>query len=119
MKTTPRKRKNAAQGAAAFAFSFNGARYANKNELVAGNVTFTIAAVEFDASGGFTGESRWKVTVRRDDTGAFEIVTLPSNPKRDAQMQAAAKHIEAKDAIASVRLAKSGKAFYFREARGT
>jgi len=119
MKANTRKRKTAVKDAAAFAFSFNGARFANKNELVAGNVTFTIAAVEFDANGGFTGDSRWKVTVRRDDTGAFEIITLPSNPKRDAQMQAAAKHIEAKDAIANVRLAKSGKAFYFREARGT
>jgi|SRR5580700_658911 hypothetical protein len=119
MKTSTRKRKTVVQDAAAFAFTFSGARYANKNELVAGNVTFTIAAVEHDPNGGFTGESRWKITVRRDDTGAFEIVTLPSNPKRDAQMQAAAEHIAAKGSIAGVRLAKSGNAYYFREARGT
>ena len=119
MKTTTRKRKNAAQEPTEFSFSSDGARYAKKDEYIAGDVTFTIAAVDFDPKGSFTGEARWKVTVARDDTGAFEIITLPSNDKRDAQMRAAKNHITAKGAIASVRLAKHGSAFYFREARDT
>jgi hypothetical protein len=99
-------------------FSFSSAvpRYANKVSYVQQNVTFAIAAVELDPGGGFVGDNRWKVTVLRDDTQAFEIITLPCNEKRDAQMQAAQAHIAASRPITSVRLVKHGNAYYFRGA---
>jgi len=121
MKTNARKRKKMTQETAAFSFSSGLAPYANKEGYVTGNVTFAIVTVEFDPGGGYTGEDRWKVSVMRDDTGEIEIVTLPANTKRDAQLQEAKKHIAAHGVIANVRLVKRGNAYYFRtgEPRGS
>jgi len=122
MKSSTRgKRKKTMQESAPFSFSSGIARYAQKGELVAANVTFSIAAVAFDPGGGFTGQDRWKVSVLRDDNGAAEIITLDANEKRDAQLRAAADHIAANGPIEGVRLVKHGNTFYFRpaEARGT
>lgn len=116
MKTTTRKRKNAAKETAAFSFTSGVARYARKDDYVAGNITFTMTGVEFDRGGGFQGEDRWKIPAIRDDSGASEIITLPTNEKRDAQLRDAAKHIAAHGPIPNVRLVKRGNAFYFRPA---
>ena len=122
MKSSTRgKRKKPTQESAPFSFSSDMARYAKKDELVAANVTFSIAAVEFDRGGSFTGGDRWKATIARDDNGATEIVTLDANEKRDTQLQAAKDHIAANGPIEGVRLVKHGNTYYFRpaEPRGT
>jgi hypothetical protein len=112
---TTRKRKPTTQGHATFSFS-SAARYAKKEELAAANVAFAIVSVEVDPGGGFTGEDRWKVTVVRDDNGESEIITLPTNEKRDAQLKAARDHIAASGPISGIRLVKRGNAYYFRGA---
>ena len=64
MKSTTRgKRKKTMQESAPFSFSSGNARYAKKDELVASDVAFSIATVEFDPGGSFTGQDRWKVSV--------------------------------------------------------
>jgi hypothetical protein len=113
---TTRKRKRTSQGHAAFSFSSGAARYAKKEELAAANVGFAIIGVEVDPGGGFTGGDRWKVTVVRDDNGESEIITLPTNEKRDAQLKAARDHIAASGPISGIRLVKRGNAYYFRGA---
>ena len=85
------------------------------------SVAFAIISVDVDPGGGFTGENRWKVTVVRDDNGESEIITLPTNEKRDAQLKAAKEHITASGPISGVKLVKRGNAYYFRgaEPRGS
>ncbi|MGB6950837.1 MAG: hypothetical protein WBE15_02700 [Candidatus Cybelea sp.] len=70
--------------------------------------------MDVDPGGGYTGENRWKVTVIRDDNGESEIITLPTNGKRDAQLKAARDHIAASGPISGVKLVKRGNAYYFR-----
>ena len=112
---TARKRKRT-QETAEFSFSSGIARFADKNDFAASGVRFAIVSVELDPHGGYTGDARWKVTVTRDDTGANEIITLSTNPKRDAQLRDAQDHICKKGPIPGVRLVKRGNAFYFRSA---
>ena len=105
-----------------FSFSSDRPPFAKKDEYIAESVTFAIHAVELDVGGGFApGENRWKVEVVRDDNGVREIITLPSNAKRDAQLRAAAEHIAANGPIPNLRLVKLKNALYFRAAdsRGT
>lgn len=114
--STRAKRKKSGQETASFSFSSGVRRYSNKNELVGGNITFAIVAVEFDPGGGFTGQDRWKATITRDDNGVTEIITLDANEKRNAQLRDAKDHIAANGAIPAARLVKRGNAFYFRTA---
>ena len=116
MMAATRKRKSTTQDHAAFSFSSGAARYAKKDDLAAANVAFAIIGVEVDPGGGYTGENRWKVTVIRDDNGESEIITLPTNGKRDAQLKAARDHIAASGPISGVKLVKRGSAYYFRSA---
>jgi hypothetical protein len=90
--TKPKRPSSSSRVAAPFSFSSGMVPYAKKDELVTVGVTFAIAEVVFDPGGGFNGDNRWKVTVIRDDSGAAEIITLPSNEKRDAQLSAAKAH---------------------------
>ena len=69
--------------------------YADKDEYIAKNLTFTIKHIKFQAGAGFEGADRWAVTVAAEDGRPDEIITLQSNEKRDAELQAAAAHIEA------------------------
>lgn len=110
----PCKRKR--DEVAAFVFSSGAPPFAKKDEYVAGSVTFAIVGVALDRGGSFTGGDRWKVTVTRDDTGSTEIVTLPTNEKRDAELRKAEQHIAATGPIGGVRLVKRGNAYYFRSA---
>lgn len=97
-------------------FSFStGALYADKDEYTSKNLIFTINAIEFQEKRGFEGADRWAVTVSFDDGRPHEIVTLQSNDERDAELRAAATHIENHGPIPNTVLVKSGKAYYFRK----
>ncbi|MGA8534266.1 MAG: hypothetical protein WB615_09190 [Candidatus Tumulicola sp.] len=102
-----------ANGAAEFLFS-SGILYADKDEYVEKELVLTINAIEFQKKAGFEQSDRWAVTVTIDDGRPDEIITLPSNEQRDAELQDAAAHIAEHGPICNVQLVKSGKAFYFR-----
>ena len=98
-------------------FSFStGAIYADKDEYISKRLIFTIKAIEFQEKRGFEGADRWSVTASFDDDRPDEIVTLQSNNERDAELWAAAAHIENQGPIPNTVLVKSGKAYYFRKA---
>ncbi len=104
--------------AAEFSFS-SGAVYADKDEYIAKNLVVTINAIEFQPKGGFEGADRWAVTVSPDDGRPDEIITLQSNEGRDAELRAAAEHVAKHGPIYNVKLVKSGRAYYFRNAAET
>ena len=118
MKSTRSQRgKRTTKATTGFSFSSDRPRFANKDEYITGNVTFAIHAADLDVGGGFApGENRWKIAVVRDDNGVREIITLPSNANRDAQLRAAAEHIAANGPIPNLRLVKHKNALYFRAA---
>ena len=118
MKTsTPRaKRKTTKQETVDFTFASDAPRYAKKDEYLASNLTFTIAGVELQPKRGFGGADRWAVLVAPDGKCAPEIITLPTNEKRNAQLHAAKVRIETKGPIPNVRLVKANGTFYFRPA---
>jgi hypothetical protein len=98
-------------------FSFSsGALYADKDEYIAKNLVFTIKAIEYQKGAGYEGADRWTVMICPKDGRPDEIITLQSNEPRDAELQAAAAHIEKHGPIANTKLVKSGKAYYFRKA---
>jgi hypothetical protein len=95
-------------------FSFSSVTlYADKDEYLAKGIGFAVKAIEFQEQAGFEGGDRWAITVCPTDGRPDEIITLQSNAKRDAQLQAAKEHITKRGPISDVRLVKSGKAFYF------
>ena len=55
--------------------------------------------------------------VQANDARPEEIITLQSNDGRDAELYAAAAHIEKHGPIHNTKLVKSGKAYYFRKWR--
>jgi hypothetical protein len=114
--TTRAKRKSTKQETVDFSFASDAPRYAKKNEYVANNLSFTITAVEFEPKRGFGGADRWAIQVAPDDKRAPEIITLPTNEKRNAQLQAAKVRVETKGPIPNVRLVKANGTFYFRPA---
>jgi hypothetical protein len=96
-------------------FSFSiGILYADKDECVSKNRIFTIHRINFEQNAGFDGGDRWAVTVSYDDGRESEIITLGSNDRRDAELRAAAVHIERHGPIPNARLVRFGKAYYFR-----
>ncbi len=99
-----------------FSFASDAPRYAKKDEYVASNLSFTITAVELQPKRGFGGADRWAVIAAPDDGRVPEIITLPTNGKRSAQLQAAKLQIETKGPIPNVRLVKANGTFYFRPA---
>jgi hypothetical protein len=114
---TPRAtRKKTKQETVDFTFASDAPRYAKKDVYVANNLSFTITAVELQPKRGFGGADRWAILVAPDDRRAPEIITLPTNEKRNAQLQAAKVRIETKGPILSVRLVKANGTFYFRPA---
>jgi hypothetical protein len=114
---TPRAtRKKTKQETVDFTFSSDAPRYAKKDVYVANNLRFTITAVELQPKRGFGGADRWAILVAPDDKRAPEIITLPTNEKRNAQLQAAKVRIETKGPIPNVRLVKANGTFYFRHA---
>ena len=118
-KTARTERASASsQDDAEFSFS-NGVLYADKDEYIDKNLTFTIKQIEFQPGAGFEGADRWAITVAADDDRPDEIITLQSNDRRDAELQAAAAHIEDRGPIRNKKLGKSGKAYYFRNAAET
>ena len=94
-----------------FVFS-SGIQYADKDEFAEKALSFHIMEIDFQPGAGFDGQDRWAVRVHPEDR-IEELITLPSNPKRDEQMRLAQAHIAAKDPIGPVRLKKSGNTFYF------
>lgn len=121
MKTETARSKRAkatSNGAADFSFS-SGPLWAEKDEYLAKGLIFTIKAIDFQEKAGFEGADRWAVTVSANDGRPDEVITLQSNDKRDAELVAAAAHIEDHGPIRNIRLAKSGNAFYFRNATET
>jgi hypothetical protein len=103
---------------AEFSFS-SGPLYADKDEIVAKGIILTINAIEYQEKAGFEDSDRWAVTVSPGDGRPDEVITLQSNDKRDAELAAAAAHVEDHGPIRNVRLFKSGKAYYFRNALET
>ena len=63
------------------------------------------------------GADRWAIYVQANDARPEEIITLQSNDERDAELYAAAAHIEKHGPIRNTKLVKSGKAYYFRNGR--
>jgi hypothetical protein len=114
--TARAKRKTAKQETVDFTFASDAPRYAKKDEYVAGNLSFTITAMELQPKRGFGGADRWAVLVAPEDRRAPEIITLPTNEKRNAQLQAAKVRVETKGPIPNVRLVKANGTFYFRPA---
>lgn len=115
--TTPRtKRKSAKKAAVDFSFASDAPRYAQKDEYVGGNLIFTITTVELQPTRGYGGADRWAVLVAPDDGRVSEIITLPTNEKRNAQLQAAKVQIETKGPIPNLRLVKVNGTFYIRPA---
>lgn len=118
MKTELKRTSTSSHDATEFSFS-SGALYADKDEYIAKNLTFTIKAIEYQKGTGFEGADRWSVIVCPNDGRPDEIITLQANEKRDAELQAAADHIEKHGPIGNTKLVKSGKAYYFRKAAET
>jgi len=115
--TAPRtKRKTTKHEPVDFSFASDSPRYAKKDEYVASNLIFTITTVELQQKRGFGGADRWAVLVALDDGRAPELITLPTNPKRNTQLQAAKAQIETKGPIPNLRLVKVNGTFYFRPA---
>jgi hypothetical protein len=115
--STPRaKCKSTKQEAVGFSFGSGAPRYANKDEYVETDLAFMIKTLEFQPTRGFNGAARWAATVAPYDGRPDEIITLPTNAKRDAQLQAATAQIEAHGPIPNVRLVKHNGTFYFRPA---
>jgi hypothetical protein len=114
---TPRDKRasTTSHDAAEFSFS-NGPLYADNDEYLAKRLIFTINAVEFQEKAGFEGADRWAIYVQANDARPEEIITLQSNDGRDAELYAAAAHIEKHGPIHNTKLVKSGKAYYFRNA---
>ena len=110
--------KNSSQDATEFSFS-SAPLYAEKDEYIAKNLVFTVKAIDYQEKAGFEGSDRWAIRVSPDDGRPDEIITLQANNKRDAELQAAADHIEKRGSIANVKLVKSGKAYYLRSALET
>lgn len=98
-----------------FSFSSGGATYAVLDEYVSNGLVFTIQSLAFEPKAGFEGGDRWAATVSPDDGRPDEIITLQSNPKRDAELKNAAAHIEKHGPIPNSKLVKSGRAYYFRK----
>lgn len=105
----------ASQETAQFSFSSD-ALYADKDEYIAKKLTFRINRIEFQEKAGYEGADRWAIYVQPNDERPEEIITLQSNDARDAELQAAAAHIEKHGPIGNTKLVKSGKAYYFRKA---
>jgi hypothetical protein len=114
------KRKTTAESAD-FSFSTGAVCYADKAAYVANQIVFDLIALEYQAKRGYNGVDRWTATAMLHDKKTIELITLPTNDKRNAQLEAAKQHIEANGPIANLRLAKAGSAFYFRpeESAGT
>jgi hypothetical protein len=101
-------------------FSFStGLLYADKDEYLAKGLVFTIKSIEYQKGAGFDNRDRWSATISLADGRPDEIITLQANDKRDAELRAAATHIEKHGPIGSTKLVKSGKAYYFRKAEET
>jgi hypothetical protein len=98
------------------AFSFQSiVPYADKDEYAAKTLLFDIQSVEFEPNEGFDGKDRWSIRVAPYDGRGDELITLQSNEKRDETMRAAAAYIESHGPIKSIRLKRSGKAYYFED----
>jgi len=110
------KRKTTKPGTVDFSFASDALRYARKDEYVANDIAFTINALEFQPGRGFQGSDRWAAFVSPNDGRPDETITLPTNAKRNAQLQAAKVQIETKGPIPNVRLVKRNGTFYFRPA---
>ncbi|MFY9663352.1 MAG: hypothetical protein WAL67_06815 [Candidatus Cybelea sp.] len=121
MKTaTTRKSRSKTTSRDETEFSFSsGPFYAEKDEYLAKGLIFTINAIEFQEKAGIDNSDRWAVLVSVGDGRPDELITLPSNDKRDAELVAAAAHIEDRGPIRNCKLVKSGKAYYFRNAAET
>jgi hypothetical protein len=102
-------------GATEFPFS-SVALYADKDEYVVKKLVFDIKKIEFQEKAGFEGTNRWAVTASPKDGRPDEIITLQSNEGRDEQFYAAQAHLVKAGVIRTVRLIRSGKAFYFENA---
>lgn len=95
-------------------FSFGeGTIYANKDEYVDKALRFDILEIVFEEGQGFQGADRWKVTVQPHDREDQEIITMGSNPARDAVMDKALNYVVAHGKIPNAKLVKSGNAYYF------
>jgi hypothetical protein len=107
------KRKTTAESAD-FSFSTGAVPYADKAAYVANQVVFNLTALEYQAKRGYNGVDRWAATVMLQDGKTVEVITLPTNDKRNAQLEAAKNYIDANGSIPNLQLAKAGSAFYFR-----
>lgn len=118
MKTSPprTKRKSAKQETVDFSFASDAPRYAKKDDYIASDLAFTINALEVQPTRGFQGTDRWAAFVSPNDGRPDEIITLPTNEKRNVQLQAAKVQIETKGPIPNLRLVKVNGTFYFRPA---
>jgi hypothetical protein len=88
------------------------ASYANCDEYASKGLLFDILAIAFEPGRGYEGRDRWAVTVKAQDRDP-EVLTLGSNPKRDAKLREAQAYLERSDTIKNVRLRRSGNAYYF------
>src|ERR1700735_1434360 len=103
------------QARAAARFSFSTAPlFADKDEYITKRLVFTINAIDFQEKAGFEQTDRWALTVTVDDGRPDELITLPSNEARDAELRSAAESIAQDGPIHNARLVKSGKAYYLR-----
>lgn len=109
---TQRKPNTQPRNDAGFSFG-SGQAYADNAEYAEKALPFDILSIAFEPGRGFEGHDRWAVTVQAEGR-APEILTLGANPKRDEELRAAQAHLKRKGAIKSVRLVRSGNAYYFR-----
>jgi hypothetical protein len=110
------KTRKAATETPAFSFSAGLLQYANKAEYSANKTVFSVIALEYQPQRGFNGTDRWAATVAHADGKTFEIVTLPANDKRNAQLHAAKAEIEQRGPLSNLILVRSGSAYYIRSA---
>ncbi len=95
-----------------FSFS-NTAAFADKDELIEKNLTFTIKSIELQEDRGYEeGTDRWAVTIALDGR-PDEIITFGCNDQRDAQLKSAQDFLARRGSIPNIRLRKSGRAYYF------
>ena len=108
---TPKPRQRSSNDSAEFTFSSE-LPYANKDEYIEKDLSFTLKAIEFQAGKGFEKQDRWALTVEPDDGRGEELLTFGSNEKRDAVLKSAQAFIKQQGPIHGVRLRKSGNAYY-------
>ncbi len=102
-----------AKGTETFSFG-SGTAYVKPEEIARTGLPFDISSIEFQPNRGFEGRDRWALSIQRPDHDP-EILTLGSNPGRDAQLKEAQAFLERGGSLRNIRLALRGNTYYLND----